>query len=237
MQSRTIHPCLQLLLIVLFGLRSNASHIEESISTVIRDVFGYFTPTFCLPESSSIVATDDFLKVADAISTVLACPGHIVVYGSNGSGRTTTVLAALHHCNIQVVIPNEREFEEQIRSVLKRVEIGETVCLVLSSLVITGCNACERLVPLITSTATPLFDHMDFELDEQRIKNNLRIVFIIDEDKFESLIPTHLINYFTIIHFKNGQRNLLNRVSRTWNQMCLIHCRMLNTFPRSKCFK
>ena len=184
----------------LFSLRSNASHIEESISTVIRDVFGYFPPTFCLPESSSIVATDDLLKVADATSTVLTCPGHIVVYGSKGSGRTTTVLAALHHCNIQVVIPNGREFEEQIGSALKRVEMGETICLVLTSLVITECNACERLVPLITSTATPFFDHMDFELDEQKIKKNLRIVFIIDEDKFESLIPTHLINYFTIIH-------------------------------------
>ena len=125
---------------------------------------------------------------------------------TEGIGRTATLIDVLHHRKIQAITLNGHRLEEQVRGALKRAQAGEMICLVLGSLVSMECNACEKLAPLIVS-ATPSHGDMDIEFDEQRIRDNLRIVFIVDEGKFDTLIPEHFINYFSIIHCRKWSRD------------------------------
>ena len=83
-------------------------------------------------------------------------------------------------------------------------ENGKSVCLVLDSLVTVECKAFERLASLITFTS--MFRNKSVEVDEEMVKKNLRIAFILDENKFDSLIPHHLVNHFVIIHAKRWSK-------------------------------
>ena len=181
----------------IFGLRSNSIRIGDAVSAIIRRAFGSH-PNSTVPFADpSFLPTDDFLGIANAISTILTSPGHLIICGPRGCGRRTAVLAALRQHCIQSIIMNGHEFEHQMESALKQVQDGSRVCLVLDSLVTTECNACERLASLITSTLLP--GNKTTIVDEQRMRDNLRIAFIIDEDTFDTLIPGHLINHFTLI--------------------------------------
>ena len=96
----------------LFTLRSNSIHIENAVSNILQEEFGAFnyTPSFT---DSSLVTTYDFIRIVSAISTVLRCPSHIIIYGPKGSGRRTSILAALRHHNISSIIMNAHEFEDK----------------------------------------------------------------------------------------------------------------------------